>query len=120
MRSYKHGDIILVQLEPAETRATSAGTRSGHAVIISGDIINENLQSVIVCPLIDAELVTKSRIGATFVPKADVGLACNSLVFSLQIKTVPKDRILKRISSLPAAYIQQLKESLQTVLELDR
>lgn len=117
MGSFKHGDIVLIRLNG--TSATDGNESTRHAVIISADIINENLQTVIVCPLIEAKQVSQSRIGATFVPKADIGLDRDGLVFSLQIKTVSKDRIVKRVSSLPLSYMEKIKESLQAVLELD-
>ena len=114
MKSFKHGDIVLVNLDGLKQKPLAR-----HAVVISTDIINENLQTVIVCPLIEAKQVAKSRVGATLIPKEVIGMDENCLAFSLQIKTVAKERILKRISSLPLDYMQQIKESIQAVLELD-
>jgi mRNA-degrading endonuclease toxin of MazEF toxin-antitoxin module len=114
MKSFKHGDIVLVDFENSKQNS-----HTGHAVVISTDVVNENLQTVIVCPLIEAKQVTKSRIGATLIPKEVIGMEENCLAFSLQLKTVAKDRIIKRISSLPADYMQQIKESIHAVLELD-
>jgi mRNA-degrading endonuclease toxin of MazEF toxin-antitoxin module len=115
MISCKNGDIVAVRLE--DTGGDEEQIR--YAVIISADIINENLQTVIVCPIIKAPEINISRIGATYIKKDDVGLDLNSLVLSLQIKTVSKDRILKSIGVLPANYRSEIKESLQAVLELD-
>ena len=117
MSSFKCGDIVLVQLSQDEQAKLNGSSR--YAVVISADIINENLQTVIVCPLIEAKQVVKSRIGATFVPKSVIGMDINSLVFSLQIKTISKERIVKRVSSLPTDYMVQIKESLQAVLDID-
>lgn len=114
MKSLKHGDIVLVNLGAPKQKSTTR-----HAVIISTDVINENLQTVIVCPLIEAKQVSKSRIGATLIPKEVIGMEENCLAFSLQLKTVAKEKIIKRVGSLPLDYLQQIKESVQAVLELD-
>ena len=115
MSSYKQGDIVTIRLggpgnEPEAVRK---------AVIVSADVINENLQTVIVCPLIAAKEIKTSRIGATFLPKEETGLDLNSLILSLQIRTVAKETIVQKIGSLPHEYHAQVKESLQAVLELD-
>ncbi len=117
MSAYKSGDVVRVKLH----KDSDSGTNGAHryAVIISADIVNDNLQTVIVCPLIEAQRVTESRIGATFVPGDVIGMENDSLVFTLQIKTISKDRIVKRVSSLPATYLSEIKESLQAVLDID-
>ncbi len=114
MISFKHGDIVSVNLDGVKQKSPAR-----YAVVISTDVINENLQTVIVCPLIEAKQVAKSRIGATLIPKEVIGMEENCLAFSLQLKSVAKERIQKRISSLPEDYMQQIKESIQAVLELD-
>ncbi len=116
MSSFNCGDIVSVKLKDNDIEEK---TSFGYAVIISAEVINKNLQTVIVCPLIEAKTVSESRIGATFVPKSDTDLDLNCVILSLQIKTISKKRIQKRISVLPTNYIRQIKESLQTVLDID-
>ena len=116
MKSYKHGDIVLINLGSAEE---SERGQPRYAVVISADVINEHLQTVIVCPLIESKQVFKSRIGATLIPKEAIGMEENCLVFSLQIKTIAKARILRKVSSLPTDYLLQIKESVQAVLNFD-
>lgn len=115
MSSYNCGDIVSVKLTDNGVEEKSFG----YAVIISAEVINKNLQTVIVCPMIEAKTVSESRIGATFVPKGETDLNLNCVILSLQIKTISKKRIQKRISVLPTNYIHQIKESLQTVLDID-
>lgn len=117
MSLLKYGDIVSVGL--SQRSATEPTGQSGFAVIISADIINENLQTVIVCPLIAAKNVSESRIGATFIPGEAIGLDSDSVVLSLQIKTISKDKIIKRVSSLPSSYVCKIKESLQAVLDIE-
>jgi mRNA interferase MazF len=116
MKSYKHGDVVMINLGGEEN---SEGGQPHYAVIISGDVINEHLQTVIVCPLIESKQVSKSRIGATLIPKEAIGMEENCLAFSLQIKTITKERILRKVSSLPTDYLLQLRESIQAVLNFD-
>ena len=116
MSSYNCGDIVSIKLTDSEKHPQEP---LGYAVIISADVINKNLQTVIVCPLIEAKKVSESRIGATFIPKGETELDLNSIVLSLQIKTISKKKIQKRISVLPSNYIYQVKESIQTVLDID-
>ena len=117
MSAFKHGDIVLVKLN--KTQRSEGDISDGHAVVISADTINENLQTVIVCPLIPAQSVLESRIGATLIPMEEISMDSNCLVISLQIKTISKDCIIKRVSSLPANYLTQIKDSLQAVLSMD-
>ena len=104
MNHFKYGDIVLVQLNKDVEVKQEATVRP--ALVISADTINDNLQTVIICPLIEAKNVSQSRIGATFVPKEIGGLHENSLILSFQIKTISKERVLKRLSSLPSDLTQ--------------
>jgi mRNA-degrading endonuclease toxin of MazEF toxin-antitoxin module len=113
MTPYKWGDIVSVRLDE------TGGGEARYALVISADILNDNLSTVIVCPLIEAKGVAQSRAGATFIPVNEIGLDFDSLVLSLQIKTINKERIIRRISSLPAHYEDEIRESLQAVLSLD-
>ncbi|MFQ5602584.1 MAG: type II toxin-antitoxin system PemK/MazF family toxin [bacterium] len=117
MNTYKYGDIVTVRVNNHSETNQKGGTRN--AVIVSADVINDILQTVIVCPIIASKGVSDTRIGATFIPKNVGGLERDGLAFSLQIKTIHKDRIVQRIGSLPMEYLYQIKESLQAVLDLD-
>jgi len=116
MSSYNCGDIVSVKLKDTGQHPQEL---TGYAVIISAEVINKNLQTVIVCPLIEAKKVSQSRIGATFIPKGETELDLNCVVLSLQIKTISKNKIQRRISVLPANYFHEVKESIQTVLDID-
>ena len=88
------------------------------AVIISADVLNDHLQTVLVCPLVEAPQMKESRMGATLIPKEVIGMERDVVVFSLQIKTIGKNQIVKRISSVPPNYLGQIKESLLAVLDI--
>lgn len=117
MSAVKCGDIVSVRLD--SNNDDVATHTLGYGVVVSADIINENLKMVLACPLLEAKGVSSSRIGATFLPKGKTGLDSNFLALSLQVRTIPKERITKRISALPGGYLSQIKESLKAVLDLD-
>lgn len=117
MNHLKHGDIVLIQLN--QNIAVKPEESERLALVISANAINDNLPTVIICPLIEAKNVSESRIGATYVPKEIGGLSEDRIVLSFQIQTISKERIVKRISSLPSPFMRQVKESLQTALNLD-
>ncbi len=116
INSFKYGDLVLVNID--DNPESNETNQNRHAVIVSADVINDNLNTVIVCPVIEANRVSDTRIGATYIPQKAIGLEKDSLVISIQIKTIAKDRIVKRIGSLPSDYMYQIRESLQAVLDL--
>lgn len=63
--------------------------------------------------------VSRSRIGATFLPQKKIGLDSNFLALSLQVRTISKERNVKRVSALPRSYMSQIKESLKAVVDPD-
>ncbi|NIR53180.1 type II toxin-antitoxin system PemK/MazF family toxin [candidate division KSB1 bacterium] len=115
MSSLRYGDVVEIKLNRGTENQKSPHR---YGVIISADAINDNLKTVIVCPLIDAKEVKESRVGVTFIPNHIIGVERDSLAFSLQIKTISKDRIVKRINSVPRNYMGQIKKSLYAVLDL--
>ncbi|MFQ5677695.1 MAG: type II toxin-antitoxin system PemK/MazF family toxin [bacterium] len=115
MTSFIFGDIVAINSDVSDADLNGL---TQHGVVISAEVINKTLHSVIVCPLIEAETVSQSRIGATFIPKMDTGLKFDAVALSLQIKTIPKERIQKKIGGLPSNYVNQIKESLQAVLDI--
>lgn len=116
MIEYKHGDIVLVHFE---NQADPDSLATHPALVVSSDTVNDNLQTVIVCPIIDAQNVSESRVGATFIPKEIADFGENQLALSFHIKTISRERISKRLAALPSEYMQQIRESLQAVLNLD-
>lgn len=114
---YKHGDIVLVDLEK------EAGSQSSDllapALVVSSDTVNEHLPTVIVCPILEAKNVWESRVGATLLPKEVSEFNENALIVSLHLKSISKRRIGRRVGVLPPEYMKQVRESLQAVLNLD-
>ena len=113
----RNGDIVSLQLNDPSPDPSSKKVQQ-FAVIISADVLNDHLHTVLVCPLVEAPQMKESRIGATLIPKEVVGMERDVVVFSLQIKTIGKNQIVKRISSVPPNYLGQIKESLLAVLDI--
>ncbi len=107
----RNGDIVSVQIK-------ESSLDPAFAVIISADVLNDHLPTVLVCPLVEAPQMKESRIGATLIPKEVIGMERDVVVFTLQIKTIGKNQIVKRISSVPPNYLGQIKESLLAVLDI--
>lgn len=112
-----YGDVVLVnQHQPDDLEN---GDKMLPAVIISANILNATLDSVMVCPLVEAKYISQSKIGATFVPKDVIGLEEDSLVLSLQILTVFQGQIFKRLGSLPDVLMKSVQTSLKSALNLE-
>lgn len=108
------GDIVLVQ-----TNQSSEGAIEMPAVVVSADIINENMPGIIICPLLPTKHTFPSRIGATFIPKSLTGFEEDCLLHYFQIRAVPKEFVRKRIGALPHSFMKQVKESLKAVFDIE-
>ena len=118
MRVVARGDIIFANLGPsAETAIDDAHVRP--ALIVSSDAVNEAMSSVLVCPLIEATEEKKSRVGATYLAREDSGLGVNCLVLSFQVWNLEKNRIVRRITSLPRRHLEAVDEGLKAAFDLD-
>lgn len=116
MNLFSRGDVILVNLSNDTSNPKSE--MISPAVVVSSDTLNANLDTLIVCPVIDANGISESRIGATLVPEDVIGLGKNCLVLSFQIRSIIKNRIIRRVGSLPDAYLKQVQEGVSAALEL--
>lgn len=96
-----------------------AGGQSLPALVVSCNAINENLEMVIVCPLIEDMQISESQEGMVVVPKEVIGLNHNSVILCFQLFTISKERIVKRIGSLPTFLMPSVQSSLKAVLNLN-
>ncbi|MCA9733007.1 MAG: type II toxin-antitoxin system PemK/MazF family toxin [Deferribacteres bacterium] len=116
MNLYSRGDVVLVDLSNGTPNSTSQFVSP--AVVISSDTLNANLDTLIVCPIVDANGISESRIGATFLPQDVTGLGKNSIILSFQIRSIDRNRIIRRVGSLPALYMEQVQDGVSAALEL--
>ena len=107
----KQGEIWYADLEPVKGSEQS-GKRP--VVIISGPSMNIALEIIIVCPLTS---VIKHIKGCIVVKKNEKNnLKKDSEVLVLQIRTVSKQRLSKKIGELTKDQVEQIKQGVNLYL----
>jgi mRNA interferase MazF len=109
----RRGDVVLVNLDP------TVGTeikKTRPAIVLSNDSINHFSQLVVVVP------VTKNTAHLSpshvVIPKGTARLTFTSKVVTEQIKAVDKQRIVRRLGSLPSVLLEQVERALKNTLAL--
>lgn len=103
-------DIVLVALDPnlgSEIRKTRP------CVVISPDIINLHSRTILIAAITHyddekAESPLFVAVSATL----QTGLTQRSLVTTLQMRTIDKLRIIKRIGAFPRQQVEQLNDAI--------
>lgn len=96
MIKIKRGEIILVNLESIKG-SEQGGIRP--VLIIQNDVSNENSPTTIIAP-ITSKIYSKNFPTNVFITKQDSKLDKDSTILLNQIRTIDKQRIIKRISTL--------------------
>ena len=109
----KQGDIWSVYLDPIKG-AEQAGNRP--AIVISGNLMNENSDLAIVCPLTSSIKGYKGH--PILKPNKTNGLEVPSEVLVFQIRTLSKIRFKKKIGIVSAEDVLKIKETLDDILRL--
>jgi mRNA interferase MazF len=109
----RRGDVVLVNLDPTvgvEIKKTRP------AIVMSNDAINQYSQLAVIVPL------TKNTVrlspSHTLIPKGTARLTFASKVVTEQIKAVDKQRIARRLGSLPAGLLAQVERAIKNTLAL--
>jgi mRNA interferase MazF len=109
----RRGDVVLVNLDPTvgvEIKKTRP------AIVMSNDAINQYSQLAVIVPL------TKNTVrlspSHTLIPKGTARLTFVSKVVTEQIKAVDKQRIARRLGSLPAGLLAQVERAVKNTLAL--
>ncbi|PHS41844.1 MAG: PemK family transcriptional regulator [Sulfurovum sp.] len=111
MTVYKRREIILVNLYPKK------GSEMGKirpALIMSDDMDNEELETLIVLPL-STQLIDDVTPYRVRISKRD-GLEYESDVLIHQIRTISKTRVIKLISQISTKEYEQIKSALCQVV----
>ncbi len=107
----KQGEIYEVYLDPVKG-SEQAGRRP--AVIISGNLANDNLNTVIVCPLTSK---LKHYYGNLILePGYPYGITKRSEVMTIHIRSIAKQRLQKKLGTISTREITQLKDTLSKIL----
>jgi mRNA interferase MazF len=105
------GEIWYADLEPVKG-SEQAGRRP--VVIISGPSMNTALQIIIVCPLTS---VIKNIKGCVIIEKNSINnLKKDSEVLVLQIRTISKHRLIKKLGSITNSQLELIKEGVNLYL----
>jgi len=108
----KQGEIWKVYLDPI--KGSEQGGRRP-AVIISGNLANANLNTVIVCPLTST---LKNYHGNLIVePNKTNGLKKKSEVMTIHIRSISKERFKTRLGNLNGSEFGIITESLQKIIK---
>jgi mRNA interferase MazF len=109
----KQAEIWLADLEPVK------GSEQGKTrpiVIISGNTMNTYFPVVIACPLSSS---IKNYEGCLVISKNKInGLTIDSEIISFQVRTVSKERLLKKIGAITNVQLIAVINGLNDVLTI--
>ena len=108
----KRGDIWLVDLNPVRD-SEQRGIRP--CLVISNDVVNEYAPTVCVIPF------TSNLAGQRFpinivLTQDDTGMRVDSLLLCGQVRTVAKERLLRKLSSVKAERMPDIEKALKLYL----
>jgi len=107
----KQAEIWYADLNPVKG-SEQAGYRP--VVIISGDLLNKYLQIVIACPLTTSIKNYKGNV--VLKPSTENGLEKTSEILVFHIRSISKDRLVKRIGHITSEELEKLKSGLNDIL----
>lgn len=106
------GDIYEVHLDPI-IGSEQSGRRP--AVIISGNLVNKLVNTVIICPLTSKLKYYHGNL--ILEPTKENGLVKTSEVMTIHIRSISKERMHKRIGKLTKSELNQVVESLDKIIK---
>jgi len=105
------GDIYLANLDP-----TKGHEQSGYrpVLVMQNNFLNKNLNTVVVAPL-TTNLQAKDKLTTYFLLANETKLKNDSVVLLFQIRTIDKDRLNKKVSSLKTNIFYEIKKQLNFI-----
>ena len=107
----KQTEIWYADLNPIRG-SEQAGYRP--VLIISGNMLNKHLDIVIVCPLTTKIKNYKGNLVLT--PTKQNGLEKTSEILTFHIRSVPKNRLIKKAGKIEEEELAQIKVGLNEIL----
>lgn len=114
MVGVKRGEIWLTDLNPTKG-SEQMGTRP--CLVVSNDVSNELAATVCVLPLTSNLSGSKFPINVAL-PSSDSGLKVDSLVLGGQIRTIAKERLLRKLSEVLAPRMPDIEAALKVYLDI--
>ncbi len=108
----KQGEIWYADLNPAKGRE-QAGLRP--VVIISGDLLNQHLTTVIVIPL--TTKIKKYKGNPVVSPGKTNGFKEESEMLVFHIRSVSKDRLVRKVGSIEPEELNLAVKTLNDILK---
>lgn len=108
----KQGEIWYVDLSP-----TKGSEQSGQrpVLIISGNLLNQHLNVVIACPL--TTKIKNYKGNVILKPSEKNRLTETSEVLTFHIRSISKERFLRKVGDVEAGEIAQVKVCLDAILK---
>ena len=111
MNKIKQCEIWLTDLNPIKG-SEQAGVRP--VVIISGNLMNEHLNVVITCPL--TSKIKNYKGNVVLQPNSKNNITQPSEIMTFHLRSMSKDRLIKKIGSISEKELSQIKECLGDIL----
>lgn len=107
----KQREIWYADLNPVR-----GSEQKGHrpVVIISGNMLNSYLQVVIACPLTTKIKGYKGNVIVE--PDSLNGISERSEIMIFHVRSISKDRLIKRIGSITDRQLEEIKQGLDDIL----
>ncbi len=107
----KQAEIWYADLNP-----TRGSEQAGHrpVLIISGNMLNKHLNIVIVCPL--TTKIKNYKGNLILEPTKQNGLVNTSEILTFHIRSISKDRLMKRVGAISKDELSQIKLGLDDIL----
>jgi len=107
----KQGEIWYADLSPVKG-SEQAGYRP--VIIISGNLLNKYLQIVIACPLTTSVKNYKGNV--ILEPSKENGLEKTSEILIFHIRSISKNRLVKKIGHINSDELEDIKTGLNDIL----
>jgi len=108
----RQGEIWKANLDPSKG-SEQAGFRP--VVIVSGNLLNENLPVVIVMPL--TSKVKNYKGNPVLIPSVVNGLKVTSEILVFHVRSVSKDRLVEKLGSIRPEELSQALKTLNDILK---
>lgn len=110
----KKGEIWEADLNPVKG-SEQAGKRS--VLIVSGDLLNSYAPVVWVCPITSKIKNYKGNVIVS--PNAETGLKQTSEILNLNLRSISKNRLTKKLGSISQEQLMQVRKGLNEIMLMD-
>lgn len=111
----KRGDTVLVDLEPVKDSETG---KIRPCVVIQNDIGNKFSSTTIVAIITSQKEISKEYPTDVWVEKEKGGLNLDSIIQGDQIRTISKERIIKKLGHFDDVIIKRINKAIRISLGL--